>query len=180
MLKIGVVAVATLLTTTAFGHVHLLTPTGNDVLESGSTYEISWQITITHDIENWDLYVTTNSQKGPWETIELDLPVGDNSQNSIHTYDWVVPDTPSKTVWIRIVMDNTNGFYDDTNDLPFSIIEAAMCEGDINDDGDVSVADLLIVIDQWGLTDSSADITGDGIVDVSDLLMVVGNWGPCG
>jgi len=50
---------------------------------------------------------------------------------------------------------------------------------DINDDGLVNVSDLLVVIDQWGLTDSPADLNYDGIVDVTDLLIVVGNWGPC-
>ena len=47
---------------------------------------------------------------------------------------------------------------------------------DINQDGSVDVIDLLIIIDQWGTSDSSADINGDGIVNVNDLLMVVGNW----
>ena len=51
-------------------------------------------------------------------------------------------------------------------------------EADINQDGAVNVLDLLIIIDQWGSTDSSADINGDGIVNVIDLLMVVGNWDP--
>ncbi|MBT6282958.1 MAG: VCBS repeat-containing protein, partial [Phycisphaerae bacterium] len=51
--------------------------------------------------------------------------------------------------------------------------------GDINADGVVSVADLLLVIDQWGLTNSPADVNDDDIVDVSDLLIVVGSWGPC-
>jgi len=50
---------------------------------------------------------------------------------------------------------------------------------DINGDGYVNVNDLLVVIDQWGLTDSPADLNQDGIVDVTDLLIVVGNWGPC-
>ena len=50
---------------------------------------------------------------------------------------------------------------------------------DINEDGCVNVIDLLIVIDQWGQTDSPADINGDGIVNVSDLLNVVDNWEPC-
>jgi hypothetical protein len=50
---------------------------------------------------------------------------------------------------------------------------------DISGDGLVNVSDLLIVIDQWGLTNSPADVNTDGIVDVSDLLMVVSNWGPC-
>jgi hypothetical protein len=51
--------------------------------------------------------------------------------------------------------------------------------GDINSDGVISVVDLLLVIDQWGLTDSPADLNSDGIVNVSDLLIVIGNWGPC-
>jgi hypothetical protein len=50
---------------------------------------------------------------------------------------------------------------------------------DINGDGYVNVTDLLVVIDQWGLTNSPADVNFDGIVDVSDLLIVVGNWGEC-
>jgi hypothetical protein len=54
----------------------------------------------------------------------------------------------------------------------------APCDGDINEDGSVSVSDLLLAIDQWGGS-GSADINGDGIVDVSDVLIIVGNWGPC-
>jgi len=177
--KIGIAATA-LMATTAFGHVHLLTPTGNDILDSGSQYEISWQITIPHSTLNWDLYYSTTTLKGPWLPIAIDLPLGDNSQNSIHTYDWIVPDTPSDTVWVRVVMDNTNGFYDDTNDAPFSIISTPACVGDINNDSTVSVSDLLAVIDAWGQTNSPADVTGDGVVNVSDLLEVVGNWGLCG
>jgi hypothetical protein len=52
------------------------------------------------------------------------------------------------------------------------------CDGDVNEDGAVSVSDLLIAIDQWG-TSGSGDLNGDGIVDVSDILIIVGNWGPC-
>ena len=48
---------------------------------------------------------------------------------------------------------------------------------DINQDGSVDVIDLLIIIDQWGQTDSPADINEDGIVNVSDLLIVIANWG---
>lgn len=51
-------------------------------------------------------------------------------------------------------------------------------EADINQDGSVNVGDLLIILDQWGSTDSPADINGDGVVNVNDLLMVVGNWDP--
>ena len=53
------------------------------------------------------------------------------------------------------------------------------CPEDINNDNDVNVTDILIVIDQWELTDSPADINGDGVVNVTDLLAIVANWGPC-
>jgi hypothetical protein len=57
--------------------------------------------------------------------------------------------------------------------------DETICDSDIDQNGTVDVGDLLLVIDQWGLTDSPADINQDGIVDVTDLLIVVGNWGPC-
>ena len=54
------------------------------------------------------------------------------------------------------------------------------CTADINGSGEVNVADLLTVIDQWGcMGDCSADITGDGEVGVDDVLAVLGQWGPC-
>ncbi len=53
------------------------------------------------------------------------------------------------------------------------------CPSDITGDGTVAVADLLMVIDQWGAVGGPADINADGTVDVSDLLEIVGSWGPC-
>jgi parallel beta-helix repeat protein/predicted outer membrane repeat protein len=50
---------------------------------------------------------------------------------------------------------------------------------DIDGDALVGVTDILVIIDQWGLTNSPADVNQDGIVNVSDILIVVGNWGPC-
>jgi hypothetical protein len=38
---------------------------------------------------------------------------------------------------------------------------------------------LLAVIDQWGSNDSPADINGDGIVNVADLLLIIDGWGDC-
>jgi len=174
-----IVLIPLLLGSTAFGHVHLLLPTGGDELEVGSTSTIRWQITVSHGQLNWDLYYSTESGAGPWIPIAIDLPTGSQKQNSVHTYDWVVPNIEDDSVWVKVIMDNPQTDYDDTNDLPFSIIAAAACEGDIGGDGYVDVSDLLAVIDQWGAAKSEADINMDGIVNVTDLLIVVGNWGPC-
>ena len=60
-----------------------------------------------------------------------------------------------------------------------SVCTIIPCDADLNDDDFVGVNDLLMVIDQWGATNSLADINNDNIVDVSDLLIVVGEWGQC-
>jgi hypothetical protein len=53
--------------------------------------------------------------------------------------------------------------------------------GDLNHDGVVDVADLLILFDNWGECpdpdDCPADLNGDGIVNVADLLILFDNWG---
>ena len=53
------------------------------------------------------------------------------------------------------------------------------CNGDITGDGEVSVDDLLALIESWGSANPAADVNGDGVVDTNDLLIVLGEWGPC-
>jgi hypothetical protein len=57
--------------------------------------------------------------------------------------------------------------------------------GDANDDDVVNIADLMIVITQWGVCPDSAspctgDVAphpdGDGIVNINDVLEVIRNW----
>lgn len=53
------------------------------------------------------------------------------------------------------------------------------CDGDVDGDLLVNVADLLAVIADWGQSGSPADMDLSGIVDVADLLIVIANWGEC-
>lgn len=62
------------------------------------------------------------------------------------------------------------------------VADVTPCPGD----GNVNVADLLVVINSWGQCPASlncpADIFppgGDGVVNVGDLLAVINAWGPC-
>ncbi len=55
---------------------------------------------------------------------------------------------------------------------------AALCPADITGDGMINVADLLLVITNWGSV-GAGDINHSGTVDVGDLLMVITNWGLC-
>lgn len=52
--------------------------------------------------------------------------------------------------------------------------------GDLNGDGIVDVADLLLLLGAWGPCAGEscpADLNDDGTVDVADLLILLGNWG---
>jgi len=59
--------------------------------------------------------------------------------------------------------------------------ESCACIGDVNGDGAITVADILVVLSEFGCTsDCSADVDGDGSVTVSDVLEVLSVFGnPC-
>jgi hypothetical protein len=58
--------------------------------------------------------------------------------------------------------------------------QGASCPWDLDDDGTVSVVDLLDVIASWGPCEACpADFNNDGLVNVVDLLGLIANFGPC-
>ena len=62
-------------------------------------------------------------------------------------------------------------------ELEVQVSESSGISGDIDGDGGVDVADLLMVLNEWGCTCCITDINDDGRTDVTDLLVVIGNWG---
>jgi hypothetical protein len=64
------------------------------------------------------------------------------------------------------------------------IIAGKMCSADTDLSGEVSVADLLAVINGWGACNApcppcAGDVNYDCSVNVADLLAVIAAWGPC-
>ncbi|MHC5113428.1 MAG: PQQ-dependent sugar dehydrogenase [Planctomycetota bacterium] len=51
-------------------------------------------------------------------------------------------------------------------------------EGDLNGDGVVSFADILVVIGAWGPCGFPCpeDLNGDGVVGFADILVIIANW----
>lgn len=99
----------------------------------------------------------------------LALPIGN------HTVEVTVVDP---TDWVRDEADR-EAFMKQTVSW-LVVIDELACPSDLNGDGVVGIADLLLVIDSWGTCDScGADINNDGSVNVNDLLTLVDAWGAC-
>ena len=57
------------------------------------------------------------------------------------------------------------------------LIPAEGLIGDLDNDCDVDLDDLIALLDAWGEHDSPADLNQDGIVRTADLLILFANWG---
>jgi hypothetical protein len=53
------------------------------------------------------------------------------------------------------------------------------CNGDVNCNQVVDVADLDVILSLWNQDVDGIDISGDGIIGIADLLMLLEAWGPC-
>ena len=167
------------LVTTALAHVTLLAPNGGEVLESGSSYTIRWEVAVEHDLENWDLWYSTTGPDGPYISIAQDLPPGDPTTGAQHSFEWTVPDVASSQVRVRVQQDNTDEDYYDDSDGDV-IIETPGCAGDIDGDQEVGFNDLLDVLSNWGPCSGCAgDLDGDEVIGFDDVLFLLNRWGPC-
>jgi hypothetical protein len=65
----------------------------------------------------------------------------------------------------------------------FLAIPRDWCPGDLNLDGVVDTADLLILFDAWGTCPADscciADLNGDCCVNTADMMIMYDNWGTC-
>ncbi len=84
-LMLGVALSLGLMAGSASAHVQLNDPNGGEVLEVGSVFTIEWQILISHDLQNWDVWYSTTGNNGPWIEVAMDLPPGKGNVGSIHS-----------------------------------------------------------------------------------------------
>lgn len=170
---------------TASAHVALDQPNGGETLEVGSVYTITWHVLIQHDTQNWDLWYSTTGSGGPWIAIATDLPAGDISAGSVHTYDWVVPDDVTDQARVRVRQDNgVAPDYEDISQSDFSIVPG--CPEDLDGDGSIGIADLAALLGVYGTCsgdpdyDAAADFNNDGCIGLEDLAQLLAVYGqPC-
>ena len=94
---------------TAFAHVDLEYPKGNETFSPGETITIKWKIAIAHNTNNWDIFFSSDNGQN-WETIKEDINV-----NNL-TYVWTLPQINTSTAKIRVIQDNQGTNYDSTSD----------------------------------------------------------------
>lgn len=175
-------------TRAADAHLHIDAGVGGEVLEVGTVFTIEWHIVVAHALENWDITYSTNGINGPWLPVVTDLPAGDPTQGSVHTYDWVVPNTVSSEVRIRVFMDN-HGEHEDiafVSPANLFIIQGSpatplLTRGDCNLDGGFDLADAIALL--GFLFNSSVppscelacDVNDDELVNIADAIYALGS-----
>jgi len=127
----------------------------------------------------------TEANGGYGALVELDLSgdanVNNNAQFAFRVVTIFDPNTGQYTA--ANFPNNPNATYSPNGTLRYDLIEilgeeaSSGPEGDVNGDGCVDDADLLIVLFNFGNAGGQGDVNNDGIVDDADLLIVLFNFG---
>ena len=115
----GVTLFLTLFAGQVHAHVTLDSPNGGEMLEAGSVAQIVWHDVVTHGPADYDLWYSITGPEGPWIVIDSNLPPSGSVSTS---YDWVVPDSPSNQVRLRVQQDNSDVDYLDISDSDLAIV----------------------------------------------------------
>lgn len=145
-----------------------------------------------------DITVTDSDNTGE-ETVTLD---GSNSTDDTFILDWVWTEgttelgafSPTLTLSLSVGVHTITLTVEDefgvtsTDDVTVTVNPAGgggcACAGDFDNDGDRDIADLAVMLSNFGRTDSpdscSGNVDGDGDVDLADLTIMLSNFGlPC-
>jgi hypothetical protein len=129
----------------------------------------------------------TNDGGQSWVNVETVGPSGPQVMGGWYSHSFIVSEfvEPTSQVQVRFIASD----YD-----PQALVEAAVdkfrlniiecevstCTGDLNGDGSVDGADLLILLSHWGpCAGCASDLSGSGFVNGQDLLILLSNWGEC-
>ena len=161
------------------------------------TYDISFDE--NSGVQTFNVWLFNYGFDGSQSLLEIDdvttpdLPIVYNgmSTNSVGSLpalmefeidtDSVLPDTYTSFLPISFSDEDLAGEQNGISMLTVrvEVIPSTSCEADFDDDGEVDVADILILIANWDSSDQLYDLDGSGIVGVGDLLLLIAAWGPC-
>ena len=157
--------------------------------DANARYEISYWRWFSNSAgagPNTDPFVVDISNDGgqSWVNVEIVAPNSPESDGGWFQYSFDPDDliARSSDVLLRFIASDSD---------PQSLVEAAIdgfrvsyfaCDdasipGDANGDGQVDLADLNMVLANFGQTTDIGDVTGDGAVDLADLNLVLAEFG---
>lgn len=138
-----------------------------------------------------------------WQTLEAPILLEANSSHTLPAFEIWVPDIGTYKVTIEVLYgiggleaDLVRPFYGNTNERLQKTIElicedksesicrlshsaVLLSQGDVNQDGNVSIFDIVEVASQFGQRreNLSGDVNGDGTVNIFDLVEVASHFG---
>lgn len=120
--SIHLVAALALTASVATAHDDVLFPDGGEVFQPGEVVTLQWTVSIEHHpLVDWDVWYSATGNQGPWAIIALGIPPGDAAAGALHTLDWTVPNAPTTEASIRVRMNSSSSFWDDTSAADFTI-----------------------------------------------------------
>ncbi len=118
---IAAFALALLLSLPLAAHVKLDSPNGGETLVPGQVVLITWHPLVAHGTIGWDLEYSLNGAAGPWLPIALGIAPGNIAAGTMHSWYWLVPQSDSTQVRVRVRQDNTGTDYTDISDSDLAI-----------------------------------------------------------
>jgi len=89
----------------------------------------------------------------------------------------IVSDIGGRDVQFAKAINNAGQILVQAEDLALLLTPIGSAPGDIDNNCIVSVSDLVLLLGEWGNSNSFADTNGDGMVNVTDLLQLLSDWG---
>ncbi len=171
------------------GLVRLISPLLDLTAEDlGITWEYFLRLNVANGFDGMRVEINNNGGTGAWTQLAKYLEDGGpawHHDEVSHSELVALGITLTSTMKVRFTALDGN---------PQSVVEAAVDDfkitqldctqtaGDLNGDGSVGVADLLVMLGAWGPCGAPcppscpADVDGDCQVAVTDLLVVLANW----
>lgn len=151
---------------------YLDTLRGGESLDPGDTVEIRW-LTDNATPQNMTVSLNLSLDGGTTFSTPIATDIPDTG-----SYFWTVPDIGTTQGRVQITALNSAGLTgSDASVADIVITGTPACPGDINGDGSVDLADLNLVLANFGSAGPAGDANGDGAVDLADLNIVLANFG---
>ena len=132
----------------------------------------------------------SNDNGSKWTNVEMIGPTGPGTSGGwiLHSFniaDFILPTSEVRIRFIASDEDAPSIVEAGIDDVGVAIVSCEPVVGDLDGDGRVGVADLLILFANWGPCpdcgmpggECPADLDGDCFVGVADLLILFAHWG---